>query len=90
MNESKKLDVFYDIEKKVAKIQNCFRKHLKEEETVETTNTNHQNDMVNNNNIKNDNTFEIISDISLSEEELNFSEEDSLEKNEFSLDDEDL
>ncbi len=90
LNESKKLDVLYDIEKKVAKIQNCFRKHLKEEETVETTNTNHQNDMVNNNNIKNDNTFEIISDISLSEEELNFSEEDSLEKNEFSLDDEDL
>ena len=89
LNESKKLDVLYEIEKKVAKIQNCFRKHLKEEETVETTNTNHQNDMINNN-VKNDNLFEIISDISLSEEELNFSEEDSLEKKEFSLDDEDL
>ena len=86
-NESKKLDVLYEIEKKVSKIQNCFRKHLKEEETVETTN--HQNDVVNNN-VKIDNTFEIISDISLSEEELNFSEEDSLEKNGFSLDDEDL
>ena len=89
LNESKKLDVLYEIEKKVAKIQNCFRKHLKEEETVETTNTNHQNDVINNN-VKNDNLFEIISDISLSEEELNFSEEDSLEKNGFSLDDEDL
>jgi hypothetical protein len=89
LNESKKLDVLYEIEKKVAKIQNCFRKHLKEEETVETTNTNHQNDVINNN-VKNDNLFEIISDISLSEEELNFSEEDSLEKKEFSLDDEDL
>ena len=89
LNESKKLDVLYEIEKKVAKIQNCFRKHLKEEETVETTNTNHQNDVINNN-VKNDNLFEIISDISLSEEELNFSEEDSLEKNGFSLDDEEL
>ena len=89
LNESKKLDVLYEIEKKVAKIQNCFRKHLKEEETVETSNTNHQNDVINNN-VKNDNLFEIISDISLSEEELNFSEEDSLEKKEFSLDDEDL
>ena len=87
LNETKKLDVLYEIEKKVSKIQNCFRKHLKEEETVETTN--HQNDAINNN-IKNDDTFEIISDISLSEEELNFSEEDSLEKNGFSLDDEDL
>ena len=87
LNETKKLDVLYEIEKKVSKIQNCFRKHLKEEETVETTN--HQNDAINNN-VKNDNTFEIISDISLSEEELNFSEEDSLEKNGFSLDDEDL
>ena len=46
-NESKKLDVFYEIEKKVSKIQNFFRKHLKEEETVETIN--HQNDVVNNN-----------------------------------------
>ena len=87
LNESKKLDVLYDIEKKVAKIQNCFRKHLKEEETVETTN--HQNDIINNN-AKIDNIVDIISDISLSEEDLNFSEEDSLEKNEFSLEDEDL
>ena len=86
-NESKKLDVLYEIEKKVSKIQNCFRKHLKEEETVDTTN--HQNDVVNNN-AKNDNIFDIISDISLSEEEINFSEEDSLDKNEFSLDVEDL
>ena len=86
-NESKKLDVLYEIEKKVSKIQNCFRKHLKEEETVDTTN--HQNDVVNNN-AKNDNKFDIISDISLSEEEINFSEEDSLDKNEFSLDVEDL
>jgi hypothetical protein len=87
LNESKKIDVLFEIEKKVSKIQNCFRKHLKEEETIETTNN--QNDVVNNN-VKNDNVFEIISDISLSEEELNFSEEDSLEKNGFSLDDEEL
>jgi hypothetical protein len=46
-NESKKLDVLYEIEKKVSNIQNYFRKHLKEEETVEITN--HQNDVVNNN-----------------------------------------
>ena len=87
LNETKKLDVLYEIEKKVSKIQNCFRKHLKEEETVDTTN--HQNDVVNNN-AKNDNIFDIISDISLSEEEINFSEEEKKKKNGFSLDDEDL
>jgi len=86
-DNAKKLDVLYELEKKVSKIQNCFRKHLKEEETVETTN--YQSDMVNSN-FKNDNILDIISDISLSEEELNFSEEDSLEQKEFSLDDEDL
>ena len=34
-NVGKKLDVLYEIEQKVSKIQNCFRRHLKEEETEE-------------------------------------------------------
>lgn len=92
-NSEKKLDVLYEIEKKVSKIQNCFRKHLKEEETTnnENENNNNINDNTNNNiNSCNNNIVDIISDISLSEEELNFSEEDSLINKEFSLEDEDL
>jgi hypothetical protein len=74
----KKLDVLYEIEQKISKIQNCFRNHLKKEER-ET-----KNDHILNNNI------DIISDISLSEEELNFSEEDSFNGIDFSLDEEEI
>ena len=77
-NNSKKLDVFYEIEEKVSKIQNCFRNHLKEEENEIKKN-------------ENNNIIDIISDISLSEEELNFSDEESFNNNiDFSLDEEEL
>ena len=72
------MDVLYEIEQKISKIQNCFRNHLKKEER-ET-----KNDHILNNNI------DIISDISLSEEELNFSEEDSFNNIDFSLDEEEI
>ena len=78
-NVGKKLDVLYEIEQKVSKIQNCFRRHLKEEETEEKKNKNIEN-----------NNIDIISDISLSEEDLNFSEEDSFNNIEFSLDEEEI
>ena len=73
------MDVLYEIEQKVSKIQNCFRRHLKEEETEEKKNKNIEN-----------NNIDIISDISLSEEDLNFSEEDSFNNIEFSLDEEEI
>ena len=75
-NAGKKLDVLFEIEQKVSKIQNCFRKHLKVEENETTKNHN--------------NNIDIISDISLSEEELNFSEEDSINNIDFSLDMEEI
>ena len=82
-HDNKKIDVLYEIEEKVSKIQNCFRKHLKEEENEENNLTN----KINNNN---DDILDIISDISLSEEELNFSEENSFDNLEFSLEDEEI
>ena len=84
-NENKKIDFLFDIEKKVSKIQNCFRNHLKNEEE-NNINININNEKKNNNN----NIIDIISDISLSEEELNFSEEESFNNLEFSLDDEEI
>ena len=76
----KKIDIFYDIEKKVSKIQNIFRKHLKDEEHSDN----------NNKEITNKKNIELISEISLSEEELSFSEDDSFDNMEFSLEDEDI
>ena len=81
-NDNKKIDVLFDIEKKVTKIQKYFRNHLKDEE---------DNNIKNENKNKNSNVIiDIISDISLSEEELNFSEEDSFDNIDFSLDDEEI
>ncbi len=86
-NEHKKLDLLYKIEEKVSKIQNCFRKHLKEEENTHKNNENNNNSISSNNNNQ---CIEFISEISLSEEELNFSEEDSFDNMEFSLEDEEI
>ena len=81
-NDNKKIDVLFDIEKKVTKIQKYFRNHLKDEE---------DNNIKNENKNKNNNVIiDIISDISLSEEEVNFSEEDSFDNIDFSLDDEEI
>ena len=77
-NNRKKIDVLFEIEKKVSKIQDCFRKHLEDEKSK----------IKKNENIRNNNVIDIISDISLSEEELNFTEEDSFNNIEFSLDEE--
>ena len=79
-NDGKKIDVLFEIENKISKIQNCFRKHLEDE----------KNEIKKNENIGKNNIVDIISDISLSEEELNFSEEDSIDNMEFSLEDEEI
>ena len=79
-NDNKKIDVLFDIEKKVTKIQKYFRNHLKDEEDNNIKNENKNNNVI----------IDIISDISLSEEELNFSEEDSFDNIDFSLDDEEI
>ena len=66
----KKLDVLFEIEKSVSKIQKYFRKFLQR---------------------KYNNNLNIISDISLSEEELSFTEEESFESLEdFSLDEQEI
>ena len=88
-NEHKKIDLLYEIEEKVSKIQNCFRKHLKEEDNTHKNNENNNNNISSNNN-NNNQCIEFISEISLSEEELNFSEEDSFDNMEFSLEDEEI
>ena len=75
-NDGKKIDVLFEIEKKVSKIQNCFRKHLEDEKKEIKKNEN--------------NIVDIISDISLSEEEIDFSEEDSFNNIEFSLDEKEI
>ena len=79
INNDGKIDVLFEIEKKVSKIQDCFRKHLEGEKS----------DIKQKENISNNNVIDIISDISLSEEEINFSEEESF-NNEFSLDEEEF
>ena len=79
-NENKKIDVIYDLEEKVSNIQNSFLKELKEEENEDRNIPNQLNN----------NIIDIISDISLSEEELNFSEENSFDNFEFSLEDEEI
>ena len=62
-------------------MQNYFnRNNLKTEITDENTSENKIDQK----------EFDIISDISLSEEELNFSEEDSIDNMEFSLEDEEI
>jgi hypothetical protein len=77
------IDVLYDFEKKIAKIQNCFRKHLKDEDI-------HLNTEKVNNEIEKNNVIDIISDISLSDKELNISKEDSFDNINTSLDNEEI
>ena len=75
---NRKLNNLFELDKNEKKINNIFsRSNLKTEINE-----------VNKNGIKN--IVDIISDISLSEEELNFSEEDSIDNMEFSLDDEEI
>ena len=75
---NRKLNNLFEFDKNEKKISNIFgRSNLKTEINE-----------VNKNGIKN--IVDIISDISLSEEELNFSEEDSIDNMEFSLDDEEI
>ena len=80
-NNHKKIKALFEIEQKDKKIKNIFnRNNIKTEISIENTTEN----------INEEKNFDIISDISLSEEELNFSEEDSIDNMEFSLDNEDL
>ena len=80
-NNKKKINALFEFDKKDKKIQNFFnRNNLKTEITDENISENKIDQK----------EFDIISDISLSEEELNFSEEDSIDNMEFSLDDEEL
>jgi hypothetical protein len=75
---NRKLNNLFEFDKNEKKINSIFsRSNLKTEINE-----------VNKNGIKN--IVDIISDISLSEEELNFSEEDSIDNMEFSLDDEEI
>ena len=73
-NNFKKLNNLFEFEKKEKEIQKNFKRNYVKTEI---------NDI-------NKKEIDIISDISLSEEELNFSEEDSIDNMEFSLDDEKL
>ena len=80
-NNHKKIKELFEFEQKDKKIKNIFnRNNIKTEISIENTTEN----------INEEKNFDIISDISLSEEELNFSEEDSIDNMEFSLDNEDL
>ena len=73
-NNFKKLNNLFEFEKKEKEIQKNFKRNYVKTEI---------NDI-------NKKEIDIISDISLSEEELNFSEEDSIDNMEFSLDDEEI
>ena len=85
---NKKHNVLVEMEDKYSKINNCFGKNLEEEENIteeKILNNSHKNE-----NNDNDNIVEIISDISLSEEELDFSKDDSLDDIDFSLDEDEI
>jgi len=80
-NNKKKIKALFEFDKNDEKMHNYFnRNNLKTEITDENISENkiEQKD------------FDIISDISLGEEELNFSEEDSIDNMEFSLEDEEI
>jgi hypothetical protein len=80
-SSKKKISALFENNKKIKNIHNIFnRNNLR-------TEINEENKSVNK---SRENNIDIISDISLSEEELNFSEEDSLDNMEFSLEDEEL
>ena len=73
-NNFKKLNNLFEFDKKEKEIQKNFKRNYVKTEI---------NDI-------NKKEIDIISDISLSEEELNFSEEDSIDNMKFSLDDEEI
>lgn len=80
-NNKKKIKALFAFDKNDEIMQNYFnRNNLKTEITDENTSENKIDQK----------EFDIISDISLSEEELNFSEEDSIDNMEFSLEDEEI
>ena len=80
-NNSKKISALFENNKKIRNIHNIFnRNNLRTEINEENISSNKSRE----------NNIDIISDISLSEEELNFSEEDSIDNMEFSLDDEEI
>lgn len=80
-NSSKKISALFENNKKIRNLHNIFnRNNLRTEINEENISSNKSRE----------NNIDIISDISLSEEELNFSEEDSIDNMEFSLDDEEI
>ena len=80
-NSSKKISALFENNKKIRNLHNIFnRNNLRTEINEENLRSNKSRE----------NNIDIISDISLSEEELNFSEEDSIDNMEFSLDDEEI
>ena len=80
-NSPKKISALFENNKKIKNIHNIFnRNNLRTEINEDNTSVNKSRES----------DIDIISDISLSEEELNFSEEDSIDNMEFSLDDEEI
>ena len=83
-----------NINKNFRKINNLFEIDAEEKENMNVfsrTNLKTEINIMNKYGKNNEEKFiDIISDISLSEEELNFSEEDSIDNMEFSLDDEEI
>ena len=78
-NKEKEIDVLYDFEKKISKIQNRFRKHLKDED-IHLDKVNGKKNVI----------IDVISDISLSDTDLNISKEESFDNINTSLDNEEI
>ena len=73
--------MIFNFEQKENEIQNIFNRSNLKTEIDEINISQNRKEMK---------VIDIISDISLSEEELNFSEEDSIDNMEFSLEDEEI
>ena len=80
-NTFKKINNLFQFEQKENEFQNLFNRSNLKTEINEININEHKNEMK---------VIDIISNISLSEEELNFSEEDSIDNMEFSLEDEEI
>ena len=80
-NNFKKINNLFNFEQKENEIQNIFNRSNLKTEIDEINISQNRKEMK---------VIDIISDISLSEEELNFSEEDSIDNMEFSLEDEEI
>ena len=80
-NTFKKINNLFQFDQKENEFQNLFNRSNLKTEINEININEHKNEMK---------VIDIISDISLSEEELNFSEEDSIDNMEFSLEDEEI